>query len=246
MTDKQRYWLKVGLVVLALGYLVISVVTISFQSSETMCSGLKTIVKDSATLRFVSKSDVSQILDNGGMNPLGVRYDCIDEAQIESLLESQTRIKRAECYKTPSGTLVVEVRQREPILRVMGSSGNYYIDLEGNVLTVSPDFTAFVPIVTGSVSKKLAKEDLYEFGLYLHENPFWKAQIEQIHFESNGKVILIPRVGNQIIEMGSLDDYERKLHKLYSLYKNGFNKVGWNRYKKINLSFDNQAVCTKK
>ena len=89
MTDKQRYWLKVGLVVLALGYLVISVVTISFQSRETMCSGLKTIVKDSATLRFVSKSDVSQILDKGGMNPLGVRYDCIGlGSSLPSVLES--------------------------------------------------------------------------------------------------------------------------------------------------------------
>lgn len=246
MTIKQRYWLKISLVVLTLAYIIFSVVAISYQSNETMCSGLNTIVKDSATLRFISKSDVSQFLEQGGLNPLGVRYDCIDEAQIESLLESQSRIKNAECYKSPSGTLIIEVLQREPILRVMGSSGNFYVDLDGNIMKVSSDFSAYVPIVTGTVTKDIAQGQLYEFGLYLYENSFWKAQVEQIHFQSNGSVVLIPRVGNHIIEMGTLDNYENKLHKLYSLYKNGFNKIGWNCYRKINLSFDNQAVCTRK
>lgn len=246
MTEKRRIGFKVFLVVFTLGYILFSIVTTSFHSNETMCSGFNAVIKDSATLRFVSKSDIVRFLEEGDLNPLGVRYDCIDESKIEALLESQSRIKNAECYKTPSGRLVVEIRQREPILRVMGKAGNFYIDLDGNIMKVSSDFSAYVPIVTGAISKKIAQTKLYDFGLYLHTNAFWKALVEQIHFEPSGNVILIPRVGNQVIELGSLDNFEQKLHKLYSLYQNGFSKIGWNYYKRINLSYENQVVCTKK
>ena len=128
----------------------------------------------------------------------------------------------------------------------MTNEGSYYVDLDGNLMAVSSDFSAYVPIVTGVVSKEIALNELYQFAIYLHSNPFWKAQIEQVHFETERKVILIPRVGNHVVELGSLDDYEQKLKKLYSLYRNGFSKVGWNYYKKINLSYENQAVCTKR
>lgn len=246
MTVKQRYWLKFVFIFLTLGYMIFSVVAFSYRSNETMCSGLTVVVEDSAKLRFVSPSDVSLFLSEGDLNPLGIRYDCIDEAQVETCLESQPRIKKAECYKTPSGVFVVSVQQREPIVRVMTNEGSYYVDLDGNLMAVSSDFSAYVPIVTGVVSKEIALNELYQFAIYLHSNPFWKAQIEQVHFETERKVILIPRVGNHVVELGSLDDYEQKLKKLYSLYRNGFSKVGWNYYKKINLSYENQAVCTKR
>lgn len=56
---------------------------------------------------------------------------------------------------------------------------------------------------------------------------------------------MVPRVGSQIVVLGTTDDYKKKMERLKKLYVSGFSKVGWNKYKKIDLTYDNQAVCTK-
>lgn len=229
-----------------LGYLFFSVSMFSYRSEDTVCTGMHVSIADSSTLRFVAKRDVFAFLSKANMRPLGVRFDQIDEGKLETLLEAQPRIKKAECYKTPSGLLRIEVTQREPILRVMNTGKSYYVDREGKIMPVSENFTAYVPIVTGAVTEKMATETVYDFAIFLKENPFWNAQIEQIDIDYKGEVTLVPRVGKQIIVLGSLDNYEYKLSKLYAVYKNGFSKTGWNCYEKINLTFDNQVICTRK
>ena len=161
-------------------------------------------------------------------------------------MKKQPRIKNVECYKTPSGAVCIEITQREPILRVMNNGQGYYIDREGEIMPVSPSFTTYVPVATGAVDETLAKGALYDFALFLRKNAFWNAQIEQIYVDYNEDIELIPRVGNHVILLGKLDNYEFKLNKLLSLYKNGFSRTGWNCYRQINLKYDDQVVCTKK
>ena len=105
---------------------------------------------------------------------------------------------------------------------------------------------ANVPIATGYVEKEFAKSDLYKFALFLQENDFWNDLIVQIVVDENYDVILIPRVGNCRILLGTLSDFEEKLDKLMLFYKQVVPKMGWDKYSMINLKFKNQIVCTKK
>ena len=113
-------------------------------------------------------------------------------------------------------------------------------------MPVSKHYSAFVPIATGAISEKFAKNELYDFALFLKRNEFWNAQIEQINVDYHNEIELIPRVGDHIILLGRFDNYEYKLNKLLSIYKSDFGNSGWNCYKQINLKYDNQVVCTKK
>jgi cell division protein FtsQ len=63
---------------------------------------------------------------------------------------------------------------------------------------------------------------------------------------ANNEIILIPRIGDHEVELGTLDDYPIKLAKLKMFYLHGLNKIGWGDYKSISLKFKNQVVCTKK
>ena len=58
----------------------------------------------------------------------------------------------------------------------------------------------------------------------------------------NKKIELVPKVGLYTITLGTLDDYETKLKKLYA---RGFNVIGWNRYRMIDLQYKDQIVCDK-
>ncbi len=242
---KKRIYISLGTVAI-LSYLLFAFFAFSYKPDKQVCKGVQVLIKDSARLRFITKKEIILCLEQQELNPVGINLQTVQTEAIERLLKRQPRIKNAECYKTPSGIVFIEITQREPILRVMNSGRSYYVDREGEVMPVSSNFAAYVPIVTGAVNEEFAKGQLYDFALYLRRNAFWNAQIEQIHVDYSEEIELIPRVGNQIILLGKLDNYEYKLDKLFSLYKNGFSKTGWNCYRQINLKYDNQVVCTKK
>ncbi len=237
---------KISVVVLIIGYISFAISAFAYRSEEQICSTCKVAILDSATLRFVSPKEVMTFLDQEDRSPLGVRAEFINKKKIEDVLESKSRIKKAECYLTPSGSMVIDITQREPIFRVMTSQSNFYIDSDGGVMRVADNFAAYVPIVTGSVPEKFAKGDLYEFVMYLKNDKLWSSLIEQIDVNEKQELTLVPRVGNQLIRLGKVDGYETKMKKLLSVYKNGFNQLGWNCYKEINLMYEGQVVCTKK
>ena len=242
----HKRWVKISLVVLVIGYLSFAVKMFAYKSDETICPRISVTISDAGQLNFVSREDVQTLLKDKTVYPIGVRLDHIDTDRLENYLKGKSRIKTAECYKTPNGELRVAVTQREPILRVKGMYGDYYVDSELKVMPVSPIFSAYVPIATGFVNKELALGQLGEFALFLRDHYFWNAQIEQIDVARNGEVTLVTRVGDQLVVMGTLDNYKDKLDRLYALYVNGFNKIGWNKYKQITLKYDGQVVCTKK
>jgi len=167
---------------------------------------------------------------------------------LERELAKHPLIDQVECYKTPSGKLCIEVTQRTPILRVMSANGeNYYLDNKGTVMPPDAKCVAHLrAIVTGNVEKSFAMRDLYKFGVFLQKNSFWNAQIEQIHVLPGRNIELVPRVGDHIIYLGKLDDFERKLKRVKVFYEKGLNKVGWNKYSRISVEFGNQIICTKR
>ena len=81
---------------------------------------------------------------------------------------------------------------------------------------------------------------------FVNKNEFWRAQIEQVFIQANGQLLLLPQVGDYLIEFGTPDDYELKFRNLKAVYQQGFKNLGWNKYKAISVKYRNQIVCTKK
>ena len=155
-------------------------------------------------------------------------------------------IENVECYRTPGCKIGIEVTQRLPILRVMANNGdNYYIDNKGKIMPI-PNSSAHVAVVTGYVDRDFAVKELYTLGVFLQAHPLWDAQIEQINVTQAKELELVPRVGEHIIFLGKPGNYEEKFEKLKTFYEKGLNQVGWNKYSRISLEFNNQIICTKK
>lgn len=81
---------------------------------------------------------------------------------------------------------------------------------------------------------------------FVNKDDFWRAQIEQVFVQANGELLIVPQVGDYLIEFGTPDDYELKFRNLRAVYQQGFKNIGWNRYKTISVKYRNQVVCTKK
>ncbi|MFI3318459.1 MAG: hypothetical protein SNH88_04660 [Rikenellaceae bacterium] len=100
--------------------------------------------------------------------------------------------------------------------------------------------------------KKLKKscEDLHKlitFVKMVDRDPFWRSEVTQIVIsegESGSlRVAIIPRSGSFKVTLGGVEHIDNKLDKLYKFYHSALGRVGWERYKSINIEFKNQVVC---
>ena len=229
---------------LVLGYLGYSLWYFSGRTQEKVCGKLLIKNNESSDKQLITENEIVGILEQNGLNPIGKTLKYIQTETIESVLQKNPMIKKAECYKTPSGIVKIDITQRVPKFRVVGL-GSYYIDADRKPMPVSPNYAAYVPVVSGRVTVSMVAGKMFDFVTFLEGNPFWNAQIEQIFVREDGKIELVPRVGESIIVLGTLDNYQKKLEKLRKLYVNGFKTMGWNKYKVIDLQYKDQVVCNK-
>lgn len=244
MKPVWKYILITFFTILVLGYVGFSLWYFSGRNQEKVCGKLGIYFDESDGKQLITEQEVAQILEENELNPIGKTVKYIQTETIENLLRKNPMIKSAECYKMPSGVVNIIIKQRVPKFRVVGL-GSYYIDEDRKPMPISPNYAAYVPVVSGRITVTMAVGKMFDFVTFLEENPFWNAQIEQIFVREDGKIELVPRVGEAIIMLGTLDNYDKKLEKLHKLYSKGFNVVGWNKYKVIDLEFKDQVVCNK-
>ncbi len=227
-------------------YLVIAVTGLNRKPVGLVCHDIELIIKDTVNVGFINKKEVTELLDKKGLNPIGKPIEQVHCKALEQELKKHPLIDHVECYKVPSGKVFIEVSQRIPVLRIMSADGSdYYLDNKGTIMPPDAKCVAHLAIVTGNVEKSYAMRILYKFGVFLQQNPFWNAQIEQINVLPDKNIELVPRVGDHIIYLGKIDDFESKLERIKTFYEKGLNLVGWNKYSVINVEFNNQIICTK-
>ena len=232
-------------------YIVFAFIAFANVDQDMQCTELNinfTEVQDSYLL---TKEDIKSILEQNKLYPEGKIYFNCKIDSIERFLRSNPMITTAECYKTLSGKIELNISQKQPKFVVVSGKNTYYVDNNRDTVPYSLNFQARLPVVTGDiVYPEMASESIYDFVDYVQKDEFWNAQIAQIDVVnmagSEPKIELITRVGDAVIHVGTLDDFENKLQKMYSMYKDGFSLIGWNNYDRINLEYDGQIVCRKK
>lgn len=233
--------------------------------TSKICSKLRVNVLGTDKQQFISYRDVEELVLNQGDSILNQPISSIALQRIEERLESRAAVKNAEVYLSLNGALHVRVEQRTPLVRVINKRGESgYLDELGYFMPLSEKYAARVLVANGNiedglwafnyeevaVSDSLRSEtvldEIFELAQFIHERPFWKAQITQVYYNEEGDFELIPRVGAHIIVLGKAEHLEEKFGKLYAFYKKGLPYTDWNAYERINLKFNNQVVCTKK
>lgn len=230
-----------------IGYLIFSAVHFMNSSRNQVCENFEVIIKDSTETQFIQSKDIIAHIKRKKLYPVGKTFNEVNTLAIRDSILTNRLVESVEVYTTSSGSVVANVYQRKPILRVISDvKGSFYVDNSREIMPVSSNFTVYVPVATGAIDEEFAKNELFDFALYLSQNPDWDAWVEQIVVLKNKDVQLIPRAGDFRITLGSLEDYPAKLAKFMLFVEEGLNVVGWNRYSEINLKFDNQVVCTRK
>lgn len=206
--------------------------------------------------KFVRPDDVRDIIFGFFGNTLeGQPLGDIDLRGVEDTLENQPFIADADVYADAQDHIHISIVQREPIVRVMDvEDESYYLDEAGVRMPTSINYTARVLVLSGFVGRYVPNYQelegnllnrVFEVVRYIWSDPFLRAQIEQIHVEEDGELVLVPKLGDQKILFGQVSDYENKFRRLKIFYKEAMPHEGWETYRIINLKYKNQVVCKK-
>lgn len=231
---------------LAIAYFPVVFAFVSNKKNQVICSDVQVVVKDSLSTQFVTSTQMRNVLLNKYPAILGNSIGQINCEEIEQFIKKHEAIRDCEAYYTIGGRLNIELEQRKPLCRIFSGYSSYYLDENGEKMPLFKSHTAHVLVVSGHINKLDSINEVIDFAKFIKHDNFWNAQIEQVYVESNGEFSLAPRVGDQIIYLGSLKDYPLKMKNLYALYSEGLHPREWNNYKEINLKFEGQIICTKK
>ena len=242
----KRFLLVFAMLVL-LGYLVFAALYFKDSMSVKMCENFKVVVKDSINKQFIQTKDIDLLLINAKLHPVGKPLADINTMEMEEAISANRLVKSVEVFATHNGSIVANIHQRNPVLRIISDEGgSYYIDSERERMPTSQNYTVYLPLATGHITEEFAKNQLYDFVMYISNKSSWDVWIEQIVINKDSKVHIIPRAGDFKVSLGTLDDYEEKLDKLKLFIDKGLSTVGWNRYSVVNLEYNNHVVCTLK
>lgn len=239
----------------SLAGLVVLLSFINVKKQRVKCTNVKILIPGADN--FIEREEVDQILREDQGVLVGRNLEQINIHQIEKKLQANPYIGFAKVFVDMDGVLNIEIKQRQPILRILNSSGqDFYIDNDGLKMPISPNFTANVLVATGNIQEVFGTRvdtlrtqmarDLYKTAQYIKRDTLWDNQIEQITVDSRNDIELIPRVGNQRIILGNADSLDKKMKNLLVFYKKAMPQVGWETYRTINIKYTNQIVCEKR
>lgn len=215
---------------------------------------------------LITQSNIRQEITR---EKIKVRENTIGKIEVEKIrkiLGSNPYLKQATVNVGVNGIVKASVTQRKPMVRIVDLRGKQcYMDDEGGLMPLSPEYPARVTIASGNIKpvgsirkpdrkknepplfKKLPEDLLkvYLTAKALSKDTFCNALAEQIYINGAGKVELLPKIGQQNIILGDTSRLEEKLRNLRVFYSGGMKNEGWNTYKTINLEFRNQVVCIK-
>ena len=255
--------------VLLVGYSITALSLTNVEYKNVRVSGVKVRIDDNTHNKFISESDIIDVLNKENINIIDKHIDSVNIHYIENILQHQNKsIRHAEVFRTVYGELDISIEQRQPIMRIVNRNGDsYYIDKNGQVMPLSKKYTAHVIIASGylnepymdhvgeNMKQRMSKKDkssgeiipdLFRLVQVINNNKFWRSQFEQIYINSDGDIELVPRIGNHVIIIGTVDNLTEKFENLEAFYEQGLSRYGWNKYKTISLKYKNQIVCTKR
>lgn len=110
-----------------------------------------------------------------------------------------------------------------------------------DVLVTGGDFVE--PLRVDSLNNQM--QSLLTVARFLDDKHQYKGLVDQVYIERDGDMIMVPKLGDHVIELGPAEDLDNKFANLMTFYRKGMPRAGWNTYTKISLKFRNQVVCTK-
>ncbi|RRJ93704.1 cell division protein FtsQ/DivIB [Flavobacterium macacae] len=239
---KKFNWINVKLI----GMFGLVIFLFSFTSKRNSERKLKKIVVEfvDENSPFITEESVNKLLIENNSSVKNIQKDKVDLKGLEQNLNNHNMIQKCEVFVTVDGVLKAVVKQKTPVARVFGSDGSFYVDYEGHKMPLSDNFTARVPIVSGTINKQ-NNQDLIKVFRYIYDDEFLQKNIIGVEVLPGGSLKMRNRNFNYVIDFGKTINVDKKFKNYKAFFQKAVQDSLINNYKTVNLKFTQQVVCTK-
>ena len=215
----------------------------SIRNSERKISNID-IKFDSNENMFLTNDMVNNLLIQKLGNSKTIEKEKVHLNTLEAFLDDHEMIEKAEVFLTTDGFLNTRITQKTPIVRVITDNGSYYLDYKGERMSLSQNFSARVPLVSGEINKSTEKHYLLLFN-EIKKDDFLSKNITGAQIMPSGNVVLTNRSYDFKIAFGRPIDVEKKLKNYKAFFQFAIKDTLIKKYKEVNLMFTQQVVCKK-
>ncbi len=219
-------------------------------------SSLRPVILNEENNHFLEMDDVTKLVRDIQERPLEeCKQGEVKIHEIESSLEENPYVKRAEAYTDVGGNVVVELELRKPLARIMYEDGTgFYLDREYNKVDLSNSYSANTLLIRGLEREPLAPRDtvkseqlneMHDFLNFVDRSELLRSQISEIVVRPNGDMVIYPELGDVIIEFGKPEDIQKKFANMETFYRRVLTYSGWSKYKSISLKYEGQVVAKR-
>ena len=239
---KRFNWITIRLVLMFGLVIVLFSFTSNRNENRKLTKTKVVFVGENAS--FLKQETVNKLLIENNADASAIRKDKLDLNKLEKAVSSNQMVEESEVFVTIDGVLKAVVKQKTPIVRVFDGKRSFYIDYKGNTMPLSANFTARVPLVLG-VIRKQNSEALAELFRKIYDDEFLKKNIIAIQIVRNGSLIMLNRNFDYQIDFGEAKNIDAKFKNYKAFFQKAVVDSTLYKYKKIDLRFTQQVICTK-
>lgn len=253
--------LNIFMILLLISGLIVAVFLVQKMQKEAIVKEVVININYYGKDYYILQKDVENMLKQVETDLSSKKMYELNAENIETHLEKSPFISNAEVYKRINGILKIEVHQRHPIARIETAKSSFYMGSDGALMPISEKNVSHVMIINGhlinynydqlkgvnikDIEDDVVFHEILKLANYIHQDEFLRPMIEQIYLNKEHEYELVPKLGSHYILLGTIENMEEKLKNLQNFYLFGISQTGWNKYKMINLKYNNQVVCTK-
>ena len=246
--DKRRRTIFQAVVGIALAfYLVLALNITAGVSAERKCTGLRIAVNDTASLKFVTATELAHELGSLPADVRGMNILDIDTDSIERFLAAIDKIEKVNVLRLTDGAVLITVDPLHPVARVFDKDKSYYINRTGKRISASARYHMDVPVIQGNFSDSIfPPEKVIPLLDYISADSLWNSLVSMIKVDKANDIIIVPIVRGQVINFGSPDNFDNKFNRLERMYAEVMPVKGWSYYDTISVKWDGQIVATRR
>ena len=240
--------MKLRSIIITLSLIAVALTFHIVRRNSTM-RGIETEVHATGANVLITADEVDNLILQAYPDIKTKRIKEIDKQAIAKHLKNSPYIEDADVSMSVGGKLTTSVLPETPVMRVFIRDDEFYISRRGKVMPLVPNH--YCHLLVGSADPARAKNRqtlpyLWAVASFLHDNPRYNGIFDQAHIESNGDVILIPKLGNYTVVVGDTTCLKEKFENLWAFLDQGISQTGWDIYSKVNLKYRGQVVATKR
>lgn len=231
--------------ILKMSFLILTVCLLtlfSFNKNQSRIIDFVDLTYVNTDFKFISKDSVNKLLTQSKLFSNEILKSNLNLEEFERIILSNEYVSSAEVSISIDGKLGVNIKEKNPVFRVLNEK--YYVDADGKKMPLSKSFSETCPMIL-SIVDSIDLKMFGDLGIYIKNHKFLSNHIAGLT-KSNNKLIFNIDGFQYNLNLISDGNYVSKFKNYEAFFNTVYSSGLLDSLKSVNLDFKNQVIIQRK